>query len=130
MKRQQPSARHAIGLWPRLRGNLSPSWTRTTHGCRTSLRCRCLFSSAICPLVWYSAMQSIFIKNSGVSITHFSIFGLMPPRGKIFDYLFVIDNYPISMPTAIFRKSAFDSLSSRGLMTDINMPRNMTFFCE
>ncbi|HOP86751.1 MAG TPA: glycosyltransferase [Syntrophorhabdaceae bacterium] len=52
-----------------------------------------------------------FYQDTGKSISHFTNLGLNPPRGKIFKYLFTMDKYPISMPTAVFRRSALDSLS-------------------
>lgn len=48
---------------------------------------------------------------SGKRISHFQNLNLRPPRGYIFEYLFVIDHYPISMPTAVFRTEALRSLS-------------------
>lgn len=52
-----------------------------------------------------------FFQDTGRSISHFLNLNLMPPRGMIFGYLFIFSNYPISMPTAVFRKKALDSLS-------------------
>lgn len=51
-----------------------------------------------------------FYQDTGRSISHFLNIDLMPPRGKIFNYLFIFSNYPVSMPTAMFRKKALDSL--------------------
>jgi len=51
-----------------------------------------------------------FYEDSKKRISHFLNLNIKPPRGQIFDYLFVIENYPISMPTAVFRTKALFSL--------------------
>jgi len=51
-----------------------------------------------------------FFQDRALNTPHFAAIGVKPPRGRIFDYLFLMENYPISMPTAVFRKSTLDSL--------------------
>jgi glycosyltransferase involved in cell wall biosynthesis len=51
-----------------------------------------------------------YYQDTGRKVPHFSNINVMPPRGRIFGYLFLFSNYPISMPTAIFRKTALNSL--------------------
>jgi glycosyltransferase involved in cell wall biosynthesis len=54
-----------------------------------------------------------YYQDTGRKVSHFSNINVMPPRGRIFGYLFLFDNYPISMPTAIFRRAALNSLPER-----------------
>lgn len=52
-----------------------------------------------------------YYESSQRQISHFLNLNITPPRGHIFNFLFVIDNYPVSMPTAVFRRKALDSLT-------------------
>lgn len=52
-----------------------------------------------------------FYEEKNYSVRHFAKLKLNPPKGHIFGYLFKIDRYPISMPTAVFRRKALDGLS-------------------
>ena len=56
-----------------------------------------------------------YCEEEGTRISHFRNLGLRPPKGRIFRYLFRMDRYPISMPTAMIRMDALNRLPEKFL---------------